>query len=42
MKAIDLFSGLGGWSTGAVMAGCEVLWAANHWQELFTGTVRTT
>ena len=33
MKAIDLFSGLGGWSTGAVMAGCEVLWAANHWQE---------
>lgn len=33
MKAIDLFAGLGGWSTGAVMAGCEVLWAANHWQE---------
>ena len=28
---IDLFSGLGGWSSGAVMAGCKVLWAANHW-----------
>lgn len=31
MTAIDLFSGLGGWSTGARMAGVEVLWAANHW-----------
>lgn len=31
MKAIDLFAGLGGWSTGAKMAGVEVLWAANHW-----------
>lgn len=30
---IDLFSGLGGWSTGASLAGCEVLWAANHWNE---------
>jgi len=29
--AIDLFAGLGGWSTGAKMAGVEVLWAANHW-----------
>lgn len=29
--AIDLFAGLGGWSTGARMAGVEVLWAANHW-----------
>lgn len=29
---IDLFAGLGGWSTGAAMAGCQVLWAANHWQ----------
>ncbi|UXZ98855.1 DNA cytosine methyltransferase [Pseudomonas phytophila] len=29
--AIDLFSGLGGWSTGARNAGVEVLWAANHW-----------
>lgn len=29
--AIDLFAGLGGWSTGARMAGVDVLWAANHW-----------
>ncbi|NPZ19492.1 DNA cytosine methyltransferase [Pseudomonas aeruginosa] len=29
--AIDLFAGLGGWSTGARMAGARVLWAANHW-----------
>ena len=29
--AIDLFAGLGGWSTGAKMAGVDVLWAANHW-----------
>lgn len=31
MRAIDLFAGLGGFSAGAVAAGCEVLWAANHW-----------
>ena len=31
MRAIDLFSGAGGFSTGARMAGCRVLWAANHW-----------
>lgn len=31
MKAIDLFAGLGGWSTGAKMAGVDVVWAANHW-----------
>lgn len=31
MKAIDLFAGAGGFSTGAVMAGCQVAWAANHW-----------
>lgn len=31
MKAIDLFAGAGGFSTGARMAGCEVVWAANHW-----------
>lgn len=31
LTAIDLFSGLGGWSTGARMAGVNVLWAANHW-----------
>lgn len=31
MKAIDLFAGLGGWSTGAKAAGVHVVWAANHW-----------
>lgn len=31
--AIDLFAGLGGWSTGAKNAGVDVLWAANHWPE---------
>ncbi|MGH8758958.1 MAG: DNA cytosine methyltransferase, partial [Burkholderiales bacterium] len=31
MKAIDLFAGAGGFSTGAQMAGCKVVWAANHW-----------
>lgn len=32
MKAIDLFAGAGGFSTGAQMAGCDVVWAANHWR----------
>ena len=32
MRAIDLFAGAGGFSTGAVAAGCRVVWAANHWQ----------
>lgn len=31
MIAIDLFAGIGGLSTGAIMAGCSVRWAANHW-----------
>lgn len=31
MIAVDLFAGAGGFSTGAVMAGCTVAWAANHW-----------
>lgn len=31
MKAIDLFSGLGGFSRGAELAGCSVVWAGNHW-----------
>lgn len=31
-NAIDLFAGAGGFSTGARMAGCNVVWAANHWQ----------
>ncbi|GAB5387149.1 MAG: DNA cytosine methyltransferase [Alphaproteobacteria bacterium] len=33
MKAIDLFAGAGGFSTGARMAGVQVVWAANHWPE---------
>ena len=33
MRVIDLFSGAGGFSTGAEMAGCNVVWAANHWAE---------
>lgn len=32
MNAVDLFAGAGGFSTGAVQAGCNVVWAANHWQ----------
>ena len=28
---IDLFSGCGGFTTGALQAGAEVVWAANHW-----------
>jgi DNA (cytosine-5)-methyltransferase 1 len=31
MRAIDLFAGAGGFSTGATMAGVKVVWAANHW-----------
>lgn len=31
MRAVDLFAGAGGFSTGAVMAGCRVVYAANHW-----------
>ncbi|HGM6399558.1 TPA: DNA cytosine methyltransferase [Serratia marcescens] len=33
MKVSDLFAGLGGSSTGARMAGADVVWAANHWPE---------
>jgi DNA (cytosine-5)-methyltransferase 1 len=32
MKAIDLFAGAGGFTTGATQAGIDVVWAANHWQ----------
>ena len=31
MEAIDLFAGAGGFSTGAIMGGARVVWAANHW-----------
>lgn len=31
IRAVDLFAGAGGFSTGAAMAGCHVAWAANHW-----------
>lgn len=31
MRAVDLFAGAGGFSTGAAMAGARVVWAANHW-----------
>lgn len=31
MRAVDLFAGAGGFSTGATMAGAQVVWAANHW-----------
>lgn len=31
MRAVDLFAGAGGFSTGAQMAGVQVAWAANHW-----------
>ena len=29
---VDLFAGAGGFSEGAKMAGCQVAWAANHWE----------
>lgn len=31
VDTIDLFAGLGGFSEGATQAGCNVVWAANHW-----------
>lgn len=31
MRAADLFAGAGGFSEGARAAGCNVVWAANHW-----------
>lgn len=32
MNVVDLFAGAGGFSEGALAAGCTVLWAANHWK----------
>jgi DNA (cytosine-5)-methyltransferase 1 len=31
MKAVDLFAGAGGFTTGATAAGVSVVWAADHW-----------
>lgn len=31
MKAVDLFSGFGGFTAGAELAGVRVVWAGNHW-----------
>jgi DNA (cytosine-5)-methyltransferase 1 len=33
MRAVDMFAGAGGWSTGAAAAGVTVLEAYNHWQD---------
>jgi len=33
MKAVDLLAGAGGFTAGALKAGCEVVWAANHSQQ---------
>lgn len=32
LRTVDLFAGAGGFSTGAAMAGANVIWAANHWK----------
>ncbi|MFA7333625.1 MAG: DNA cytosine methyltransferase [Kiritimatiellia bacterium] len=31
MRVVDLFAGAGGFSTGARLAGANVVWAGNHW-----------
>lgn len=33
LRAVDLFAGAGGFSTGARLAGLDVVWAANHWPD---------
>lgn len=35
LRAADLFAGAGGFTTGAEMAGLEVVWAVNHWPLAF-------
>lgn len=32
VRAVDLFAGAGGWTTGATQAGVKVVAAINHWQ----------
>jgi DNA (cytosine-5)-methyltransferase 1 len=32
VRAIDLFAGWGGFTLGALLAGIDVVWAANHWR----------
>jgi DNA (cytosine-5)-methyltransferase 1 len=32
MRAVELFAGWGGFTTGARAAGVDVVWAANHWK----------
>ena len=32
VRAVDLFAGWGGFTTGAEQAGVSVVWAANHWR----------
>lgn len=32
LSVVDLFAGAGGFSEGARVAGCRVVWAANHWR----------
>ena len=29
--AVDLFAGVGGWTTGATQGGAQVLMTINHW-----------
>lgn len=33
IRVVDLFAGAGGSSLGAHMVGCQVVFAANHWQQ---------
>ncbi|WP_296249517.1 DNA cytosine methyltransferase [uncultured Stenotrophomonas sp.] len=33
VRAADFFAGLGGFTEGAEQAGCDVIYAANHWPE---------